>query len=360
MSLYKNTSLVLAGTLLANIMAYGFNILVARKIGPEAYGILGALLAIFSLSAWIYMSLFSGVTKQVAHLNTQEPPQKLSTFYFSAQREIILFLLFISLIVILSSRALSAYFNIQSVGLVLLVGILLWVNGMQYFYQSVLTGLRQYKLISMVKVLEAAVRLLAAVVLLYAGLGLPGVLLAYGLGYAIGYFWSRLKLTGRIAGFDGSFSINRKQFYSLGAKFLILGLLYQLVFYGSSLYFQHHYSSTENGFWTAGLTISNISYVFSNAVLQVVLPELAGENNSQKRAEVIRKALLIILLTTGTASLICWMLPENIICFFYGKSYLGAAKFLKWQGILILVLAIVQFVFTIQFSKSATKPEDVA
>ncbi len=354
MSLYKNTSLVLTGTLLANIMAYVFNIIVARKIGPGAYGVLGALLAIFSLVSWIYMSLFSGVTKQVAQLDTENGAKRLSTFYFSAQREVILFLLVIALGVVASSGLLSSCFRIPSIGLVILTGILLWINGMQYFYQGVLTGLRQYMQISKVKVLEAAARLLAVVVLLYMGLGLFGVLLAYGLGYTIGYFWSRQKIKGKIARFDGQYFMNRKHFYTIGSKFLVLGMLYQLVFYGSSLYFQHYHSSTENGFWTAGLTISNISFVFSNAVLQVVLPELSGEKNQHKRTEIIRKALLVILGTTGIASLICWTFPEMIIELFYGKSYLGSAKFLKWQGLLILVLALVQFAFTIRFSRSST------
>ncbi len=138
MSLYKNTSLILVGTLIANILAYVFNILVARKIGPELYGVLGALLALFSLTSWIYMSLFSGITKQVAHLKGENKSYKLSTFYFTAQREVMILLLAISLFVIFGSSALSTYFNIPSISLVIITGFLIWVNGMQYFYQSVL------------------------------------------------------------------------------------------------------------------------------------------------------------------------------------------------------------------------------
>jgi len=358
MSLYKNTSLILTGTLIANVLAYVFNILVAREIGPESYGVLGALLALFSFASWIYMSIFSGITKRVAHLNAEKSPA-LNTFYFSAQREVIFLLLAISLVVIFSSGILSSYFNIPSVSLVIITGILIGVNGMQYFYQSVLAGYKQYAQISQVRILEAVVRLLIVVLFLYLEFGLVGVLLSYGLGYLIGYLWTSQKVTKSITTtFNGIFFINRIELYSIGFKFFMLGLLYQVVFYGSSLYFQHNYSSTENGFWTAGLTISNIAFVFSSAVLQVVLPELSSEKNYQKRISIIKKALLIIFLTTGTAAIICWTVPEIIIELFYGSSYLGASKFLKWQGVLILILALIQFVFTIQFSKSNKKLVD--
>jgi O-antigen/teichoic acid export membrane protein len=361
MSLYKNTSLILVGTLIANILAYVFNILVARKIGPESYGVLGALLALFSFASWIYMSLFSGITKRVAHLNADNKSNELNTFYFSAQREVTILLLAISLLVIFSSSMFSSYFNIPSISFVIITGILIWVNGMQYFYQSVLTGLKQYAQISQVRIIESVVRLLVVVLFLYLELGLIGVLFAYGLGYLIGYFWTRHKVTDKITTyFNGVFFINRMQLYSTGFKFFMLGLLYQIVFYGSSLYFQHNYSSTENGFWTAGLTISNIAFVFSSDVLQVVLPELSSEKNKQKRVEIIKKALLVIFLTTGSAALICWTIPEIVIQLFYGKSYLGATKFLKWQGVIILLLSLVQFVFTIQFSKEDKELEDIA
>ena len=222
MSLYKNTSLILAGTLIANVLAYVFNILVARKIGPESYGILGALLAMFSLASWIYMSIFSGITKRVAHLNAENKSNELNTFYFSVQREVMILLLAISLVVVFGSCTLASYFNIPSFSLVIITGILIWVNGMQYFYQSILTGLKKYAQISQVRIIESVFRLLVVVLFLYLGLGLIGVLFAYGLGYLIGYIWTRYKVTRRITNsFNGVFFINRMQLYSIGFKFLL-------------------------------------------------------------------------------------------------------------------------------------------
>jgi len=303
--------------------------------------------------------LFSGITKRVAHLNAENKSNELNTFYFSVQREVMILLLTISLVVIFGSGTLSSYFNIPSFSLVIITGILIWVNGMQYFYQSVLTGLKQYAKISQVKIIEAVVRLLIVVLFLYLELGLIGVLFAYGLGYLIGYFWTRHNVAVRItSSFNGFFFLNRMQFYSIGLKFFMLGLLYQMVFYGSSLYIQHNYSININGFWTAGLTISNIAFVFSSAVLQVVLPELSSEKNIQKRVVIIKKALLVIFLTTGSAAVICWTIPEIVIELFYGKSFIGSAKFLQWQGVIVLLLSLIQFVFTIQFSKSDKKLED--
>jgi O-antigen/teichoic acid export membrane protein len=355
MSLYKNTSLILIGTLIANILAYLFNILVARKVGPESYGVLGALLAMFSLSSWIHLSVFSGVTKQIAHLSSENKTDEITTYYHSVKREIMVLLLVISLLVIFASNILSSYFNIPSFNLVIITGVLIWINGMLYFNQGILTGLKRYTQISLAKIIESLIRLLVVVVFLYLELGLMGVLFAYGLGYLIGFIWTKYKLMDSISSsFNGVFFLRRRELYSIGFKFLLLGLLYQLVFYGSTLYFQHNYSSAENGFWTAGLTISNIAFVFSGAILQVTLPELSSEKDHQKRFLIIQKTLFLILLNAGSAALVCWIFPEIVIQFFYGKSYLGAVKYLKWQGLIILMLALIQFYFTIRFSKRET------
>jgi O-antigen/teichoic acid export membrane protein len=355
MSLFKNTSLILGATLTANILAYVFNILVARKIGPEAYGVLGSLLAILSFASWIYMSLFSGITKTVAHLNSENKTEELKTFYFSIQREIIFLLAVISIIMIAGSSVLTSYFNIPSIALIVICGILIWLNGMQYFYQSILNGLKQYLQISQARIIESVIRLFIVIIFLYLGMALQGVLFAYGIGYFGTYLCTRFMVAKKISfNFRGDYFIDRSQLYTTGLKFFMLGLIYQIVFYGSTLYFQHNYPNIISGLWTAGLNISNIAFIFSSAVLQVLLPELSSEKNKTKRFSISRKALLIILLTAGSAALICLMFPEIIIELFYGKSFIGAAKFLKWQGFMILILSLIQFFFTTQFSKNDT------
>ncbi|MBL7755569.1 MAG: oligosaccharide flippase family protein [Chitinophagaceae bacterium] len=356
MSLVKNTSITLIGSFLANVLAYVFNIYVARMTGPTSYGVLGTLLAILALAAWVYNSFFSALTKEAAILQASGQVGQLSHFYHAARKEVIYFLFTLMVLLGMGSGVLTRYFSLPSVHLIFLSALLIGLSGMMLFNQSMQRGLRQYLQISIGRILEALIRLLFVFIFLYMNLDLAGVLYAYGAAYLFIFIWTHFQLKNSIPSSDESrLPLNRANWYHTGFKLFLSGTIYQLAFFGSSLAVQYYFSSTTNGYWTAGINICRITLVFSDSVIQVLFPELSGERDPLKRRFIIRKAFLLMLLITGSAALICGLFPEWIIRIFYGKTFDGAIDFLPWQGLMVLLVSMTQLMFTILLSKQREK-----
>ena len=356
MSLVKNTSITLVGSFLANVLAYIFNIYVARTIGPTSYGVLGTLLAILSLAAWVYNSFFSALTKETAILLAGGPNGQLAHFYHAARNEVIYFLFTLMVLLGIGSGLLTRYFSLPSVSLIFLSAGLIGLSGMMLFNQSIQRGLRQYLEISKGRILEALIRLLLVFVFLFLNMDLVGVLYAYGVAYGAIFLWTHFQLKRTIPSTNiPQLPLNRSKWYQTGFKIFLSGTIYQLALFGSSLVVQHYFSSTTNGYWTAGINICRITLVFSDSVLQVLFPELSGERDPVKRRFIIRKAILLMLLITGSSAILCGLFPEWIIRIFYGTSFDGAIDFLPWQGLMVLVVSMAQLFFTILLSRHSDK-----
>ncbi len=352
MSLVKNTSITLVGSFLANVLAYIFNIYVARTIGPTSYGVLGTLLAILSIAAWVYSSFFSALTKETAILLASGPSGQLVHFYHAARREVIYFLLTLMVLLGMSSGQLTRYFSLPSVSLIFLTAGLICLNGMMFFNQSIQRGLRQYLEISIGRILEALIRLGFVFIFLCLSIDLAGVLYAYGVAYGVIFIWTHFQLKHAVPSTDlPQLPMNRSNWYQTGFKIFLSGTIYHLALFGSSLVVQHYFSSTVNGYWTAGINICRITLVFSDSILQVLFPELSGERDPAKRRFIIRKAILLMLLITGSAAILSGLFPEFIIRIFYGNSFDGAIDFLPWQGLMVLVVSMAQLFFIVLLSK---------
>jgi O-antigen/teichoic acid export membrane protein len=220
------------------------------------------------------------------------------------------------------------------------------------FNLTVLTGFKKYTIISKSKIFEAAIRLIFALILLNFGWGLNGVLLSYGLGYFIVFIWTQKFISPNILSTnEASYTLDRKSIYSMALKFFFAGLFFQIALNMSSIYVQHYYSSTINGYWTAGMNISRITLLFTDAVNQVLFPELIGERNNNIRTGFIKRSLMIILLITGLSSIVCWIMPDFIINLIYGPAYIHASLFLKWQSLFMILISLIQLYYTVYFSK---------
>jgi O-antigen/teichoic acid export membrane protein len=353
MSLIRNSGIVVAGAFIANVLAYVFNIYTARLLGPSEYGSLGSLLALFYLASIIYGPVLSVVTKEVAFLNSKNENTVLSQFFNSIRKEVFILLSIILITIISCSGLLSKYLKIQNLLPIIITAFLIMLSGLLQFNQSVLSALKQYTIISKSKIIEAFIRVSIACILLYFGAGLNGVLISFGLAYLFVLLWTQKFIPQNLINKnEKNYKLNRADIYFMGIKFFLASLFFQISINISSIYIQHYYSSTVNGYWTAGMNVSRITLLFSDGVNQVLYPELVGEVDSKRRKKLIKIAMVIIFLISGSSAVMCWIMPDFIINLIYGSKYINATKFLKWQSLLMIIISLIQLYFTVYFSKT--------
>ena len=77
MSLLKNSTIIIIGIIISNILAYIFHIYVGRVLGPADYGVFGALMALFMIIALPTGAISFAVTKFISKFNVNKEYNKI-------------------------------------------------------------------------------------------------------------------------------------------------------------------------------------------------------------------------------------------------------------------------------------------
>lgn len=340
MGLTKNSSIIIAGIIISNILAYLFHIIVGRTLGAAEYGEFGALISLYFIIALPAGALSSAITKYTAKYNANKEHNRIGALRNSLGKKALLsgFLIFITISIF--SIPISKFLNIHTfsvliVGLTLIFSLILPIN------RGVLQGMKKFKILSANNILEALSRLILVLIFIFIGFKANGALLAYGFAYIIAFIliFPYIKETKSNEKID---KVQLKNIYNLIFIVLLANLVIQLIINLPTLLIKHFYSSEFTGLWAAALTLARISLFVAGGITLVMFPEVAEKDNKIEKKAVFRKALLITALVSTGISICFFLFGKLAISILYGDSFIRAAPILQWLGVIMIPLGLFQ------------------
>ena len=342
MSLLKNSSIVVVGVVVSNILAYVFHFIAGRMLGPEDYGVFGALMALYLMVALPAGALSFAITKYTSRFNSENELGKIALLREKMQKNVLIFSGVILLLIIVFSKLIAGYLHITSVIPVIIVGITLVFALLLPINNGVLLGMKKFRILSWNTIIEASSRLALLVGFLYLGYSVNGAVLAYGLAYFASYLWVFLYIKEIRGANTAAEKIEIKPIYRFIFQVLLVNIIIQSILNIPSLFIKHFYSSEFTGYWTAALNIARISLFISAAIAQVMFPEIAGEKDHQNKKKIFGRAALLVLLASSGIALLFFIIPQTFIQILYGSAYLGAVPLLKWLGFAMIFIGFLQ------------------
>ncbi len=342
MTLLKNSTILITGIVFSNMLAYTFHFIAGRMLGPVAYGNFGALMALFLLVALPGGALGFAVTKYTARFNANNELGKIAILRKRIQNDVLAFSMIIFFIIIIFSRFIAEFLKIDSIVPVILVGITLVFALLLPINNGILPGMKKFKFLAFNLIFESFSRVVLLFVFIYLGYGVNGAILAYGMAYLIAFLmvFPYIKETWKVK--NNFEKIEHKPIYRFILQVLIVNIGIQSLLNLPSLFIKHFYTSEFTGNWTAALNLARISLFITTAISYVMFPEISKEkDNIIKRKFFLKAALLVFLMTSGIA-LFFFFFPQLMIHLLYGKAYLGAVGILKWMGIAMIFLGLLQ------------------
>ncbi len=342
MSLLKNSTIVIAGVVISNLLAYVFHFIAGRMLGPEDYGEFGALMALYLIVALPVASLAYAISKFTARFNTGNELGKIALLRKKMQNDILIFSCLMLFLIIVFSKMISNFLNITSAVSIIIVGFTLVFALLLPVNNGILLGMKKFRALSMNAIIEAFARLVLLLVFLYLGYSVNGAILAYGIAYFIAFLWTFPYLKEiRVAAMSVD-KIEVKPIYKFIFQVLLVNIIVQSILNIPSLFVKHFYSSEFTGYWTAALNIARISLFITGAISLVIFPEIAGEEVVQIRKKIFEKAALLALIASSGMALIFFTMPQLFIKILYGSSYLDAVPILEWMGIAMIFIGLFQ------------------
>lgn len=339
MNLFKDSSVVIAGIIISNLLAYVFHIYVGRVLGPAEYGTFGALVSLFLIVTLPAGAINSTTAKFTAKFDAKKEYSKIGVLRKAISKMVWFCSFVLFLVIVLFSGYISSYLNITSripvisVGLSLIFALVLPIN------RGVLQGMKKFRIYTLNSIFESTFRLLLVIILLWFGFKNNGALLAYGLAYFAAFLviFPYIRETTPNSGHIEMGSVYRFMFLVLISSFLL-----QLIINLPTILIKHYTSSEYTGYWNAALTLAKTSLFITGGVSLVMFSEVSRKSEKSQQRNALKKAIGITLTSSILVALTFTFFGGLIISLLYGNTYIPAYPLLKWFGIAMIPIGILQ------------------
>lgn len=326
-SLYSKTKIGIIWTALEKLFVQGIvftiNIILARLLTPNDYGVIG-LLSIFLTFANVFIE--SGFSKALIQKQDRTEKDFSTTLIFNFFVSIVIYIILYA-----SSPAIANYFGIQELVILQRVLFLVIILNSLIVVQSAKLQINiDFKKIAYIQFFSTVVSGILAIFFAYKGFGVWSLVIlniSKNLFLAIFYWFFGKWIPSTFFSFT-SF----KELFSFGSKLLLSGLLSTSVSNLTNLLIGKVYRPDQLGYYTRAKQFPDIiSGILSSSMNTATFPLMASLQNDNDNMLITFKrlikisGLLIFPLMAGLA-----VLSEEIILVALSEKWLLAADYLFW------------------------------
>ena len=320
---YSGAIWLLAATTIANVLGYGYQVVMARLLRPEDYAILIALFGVLILESISSQVIQSATAKLTAQYRARGEEAALHAFVRRWALRVVLGVAALALAIIVPSGPISTALALPLVTVVLL-GVSLLFAAVLTFAIGLLQGLARFDWMGSVLIAQAAMRLALGVALVLAGGGVIGAFVgattAIGLSLAV----ATLPLLGLLRAARGAkptiaLGATETRFFAWAALVL---LAYAALTNVDAVLARSVLSSDQAGAYAGAVTLGKI-VLFAPIAVGFLL--LERTSRSHARGEPTERALFLalgfVLLTSGVVALAYVIAPAFFVGIVVGDQY---------------------------------------
>ncbi len=351
----RNSIVLFAGTMAANVLNYAFHFSIGRMVDAEVYGALQSLLALLAIVSVPAAALTMIATKYGAAAKARSDHAFGKNLFSYLNRRIIRYGWPLVIAAFLSTPFVKSFLHIDDT----LAVSLLWALAALTFFSSasvgILSGWQKFGAVNSAGIIGTGIKLFLGIVLAWLGFGLDGIV--FGLVFAglIGYLISVKGLRFLSLGKERDAATRpetvREPFdFSAIRGYVATALVgtFGIVALGNvDIVLAKHMLDPElAGAYGALAVVAKVIF-FVTGVVATVLFAMSSESvekNDDRQPQnffVFRMALGLTVSASAIAIVIYFLAPEIVLRVFFGDKYLAVAPMLGWFGLAAGLYAVV-------------------
>tara|TARA_Y100000310_G_scaffold330357_1_gene401842 strand:- start:4787 stop:5815 length:1029 start_codon:yes stop_codon:yes gene_type:complete len=309
-----------------------------RALGPEEYGILGALFSIFYILVTPSGTIQTVITKFISQFKAENEYGKIRSFLGLAFKKIFFYGLMFFIAFILSSRYIALFLKIPHTPVVAL-GVVLFLSFLYPILNGVLIGLQRFNWYSAAGVIQTTLKLGFGVLLVSLGFGVVGAVNALSLAAIVTILIVLIPIW-------FLFKIEKEKLHHLNifryGLFVLIGVEGLMLITNMDMFLvKHFFSALEAGYYAAASMLAKISWFASGALIAVMFPKISelhtkGENSSS----ILKNTLFYTVLISFSIVLIYFIAPTFVIRMLYGEKYLAVKGLIGYLSLGLAFFAL--------------------
>jgi O-antigen/teichoic acid export membrane protein len=333
---------LLAASTIANVLAFGYQLVMARLLTAEQYALLIALFGILILESISSQVIQSATARLAAQYRARGDEAALHQFVRRWSVRVAVGMAALSLGVIALTGPISTALALPPVSVTVL-GVSLFLAGMFTFALGLLQGLARFGWMGSVLIVQAGSRLVIGVALVVLGFGVNGAFAGAGAAIAVSVIVAAVPLAPLVRAARRATTIvelgsAETRFFALAAVVL---LAYAALTNIDAVLAPAILTPAEAGTYAGAVTLGKVVLFAPIAVGFILLERTA---RSHARGEPTERALFLalgfVLATSGFAALAYVVAPAFFVGIVVGSQYPGTVALAPIYGIAALSNAL--------------------
>ncbi len=350
-SYLKNDELVKEGTIMfisgtiVGIFNYSYQVYMGRALGPEEYGVFGALFAIFYMIGIISQTLGTSITQFVSKFVGEG--KQIGFFIKGSLKRTIMLGSAVSMIFLVFRKELMNLLKLPDIWPILILILILSLSWIIPIIDGSLRGMRRFSCLAFSSISNASFKLIFGVGLVMAGFGVSGALFGVAIGAILGLFISFAFVKPYIKPnnpHDPDFRYSSFYSYSLPVMFAMISL--SIPSNLDVILAKYFFSPSEAGLYTSVSVLGKIVFFFSGAVGTVMFPMITEKfTKGENTTGILKKGLLSVGALSGGLVSIYVLYPQIVVKIFGGK-YFDAIDLVAPYGMAMFFVSITAIVMS--------------
>jgi O-antigen/teichoic acid export membrane protein len=337
--LARHGGVMFIATTLAGALSYLYQVYMGRVLGPEQYGVFGALFAIFYMIMVISQTISTTATRFVSKFIGEG--KEISFFLLGFLKRMILLGLIVSILFFAFSGKIASFLKISDPRPVMVLALILFLTWIQPINGGALRGLQRFKALGFVSVSNAFFKLVFGVLLVALGLGVSGALLGVVTGLFLATLFSFLFLAPHFKKNNPHEpSFNYSAFYTYSAPVLLAMFCFSVPANLDVVLAKYFFSAKEAGLYTSASILGKIIFFFPAAIYAVMFPMIAERHAMGKDTmSILKKSLAYTSFLSGSVALGYLLFPQLVVKVF-GSNYASALPLGAPYGLAIFFFSL--------------------
>jgi O-antigen/teichoic acid export membrane protein len=306
--------IMLVGSTLVSLVNFGYNVAVARMLGPGNFSQAAAAVTLLMLVSAITLAFQLTCAKFVAKNDTLATKAHL---YRTLRRKAWYVGTMLGGGVIVFSTLISSYLRMSTpLILIMAIGIAFYVPlGAR---RGAMMGTRQFAKLSANFLLEAAVKLTTALILVGVGYGVLGAVIAIAISVVTAYSYPWVE-----AGLDTQGEPGIPATFSEGMQSIVFFVGQVIINNIDILMVKHFFVASDAGLYAAVALVGRVLYFASWSVVSAMFPISASAKPQEQNSSVLIIPLLIVVGIAFFFTVFLGLFPDFVLRMLFGPGFHG-------------------------------------
>ena len=270
--LLQNIFVVGGYSILSVVFMVLFHLLAARYLGPQEYSVLGTFASVLFTVILVSGSMYLIITRFITYHHTRYQYEQIKYLVNTALKYFFAAGFLVFLILFIFAAPIAVFFNINSIGPVVMFGFAVWLQLLVPVYEGAFKGLENLHAMGRMRVIEAGSRWIIALVFAYLSLKTTAMVFALGLGtfVALSYTYVSIRELQHLH----SVRPNMQEIFDYAKPVVLMTATIALLLNMDVILVKHYFAPEQAGIYAAASLLAKIPFLVSWVFSSVIFPRV--------------------------------------------------------------------------------------